>query len=150
MSLYNALHGFNPGAAFVLQLLGKTSTDFARFRDAFVGADGNLYVFTRLGGNNRESYESEIAELQTDPLYVRDFDDDFDSTYATFVFRVPDTATAEDREWVIRLAKIRNGSLEEKTLAAVERIKTGGIEAAPESVQTIISQLSEFLRKGVA
>ena len=52
-----------------------------------------MFVYTRAGGGNRDDYAREIMGLQAHPLYVRDYDDPFDSTYATFVFRVPD-------EWV--------------------------------------------------
>lgn len=82
--------------------LGLKAEDVGRFRDAYV-KDGRLVVFTRLGGGNRECdgvftgcsgeehscYQPQIKALQNHPLYVEDYDDEFDSTYASFVFRIP-------------------------------------------------------------
>jgi hypothetical protein len=78
--------------AVLLAALGNP--DPGRFRDAWVEkGDGNqpvIAIYTRNGGGNRESYEDVIAGLQSHPLYLRDADDDFDSTYATFYFSTPD------------------------------------------------------------
>ncbi|MFJ4785061.1 hypothetical protein [Streptomyces sp. NPDC088794] len=77
----------------VVLLAALGNPDPGRFRDAWVEkGDGGLPViaiYTRNGGGNRESYEDVIAGLQSHPLYLRDADDDFDSTYATFYFSTP-------------------------------------------------------------
>jgi hypothetical protein len=76
-----------------------------RYRDAWVEAQGDvptIRVHTRNGGGNRECWNDAcddmadvhvedclcwaIASLQAHPWYVRDEDDDFDSTYADFYF----------------------------------------------------------------
>jgi hypothetical protein len=79
----------------------------ARFRDAWVekGEDGPVIaVYTRQGGGNRECFcDGDAARhlpsscyaacneaLAAHPLYLRDADDDFDATYATFYFRAPE------------------------------------------------------------
>lgn len=101
MGLYNMLHGVNENGGALLAALGLTADDFARFRDVWVdGAEQTICVYTRLGGGNRECYcddhaanprcyQATIESLQAHPLYARDYDDDFDTTYATFVFRWP-------------------------------------------------------------
>lgn len=109
MSLYNLLFGRNPAADTIVRTLGLTTGDFARFRDAYVRREGDVYqivVHTRLGGGNRECwcdgdehscYESTIEDLQAHPLYLYDVDDEFDSTYADFVFNLPEAYAPELR-----------------------------------------------------
>lgn len=94
--LYNMVvpGGFDRGAV-LLPLLGFTGFDaLGRFRDAWVEpdpGDGQLLicVYTRNGGGNRPDYADVIAALAAHPAYLRDADDAFDSTYASFWFRVP-------------------------------------------------------------
>lgn len=109
MSLYNLVNGIQMATFFVLPMLGKHPDEYPRFRDCFMGkvfTDGELNeykipvkkhgneelisVYTRVGGGNRNDYEKEIVQLKLMPEYVSDFDDNFDSTFATFVFNVPD------------------------------------------------------------
>jgi hypothetical protein len=91
MSLYNALFGVNPFAELLLATLKLSPDAVGRFRDVHLTEDGKrIVVFTRNGGGNREEYQDVIAQLQAHPLYVRDWDDDFDCTYASFEFKVPE------------------------------------------------------------
>lgn len=88
MSLYNMIHGVNKLAGLVMIVLGKKATDFGRFRDA--GFDnGRMFVRTRCGGGNREGYQHVFDAISLHPLYLADEDDDFDSTFATFYFKIP-------------------------------------------------------------
>ena len=109
MSLYNMVYGCQPATFNILPMLGKHPDDYPRFRDCFIGKLSNDYdnldqfdiparahgeeelisVYTRVGGNNRESYKEEIKILREMEGYVEDYDDDFDSTFATFIFKVP-------------------------------------------------------------
>ncbi len=112
MSFYTAVFGQNQAADAILATLGLTREDVGRFRDCFV-TEGEIAVYTRNGGNNRECCCSDgpacgaecrnpdtaqcactgcviTHRLPSHPLYVRDEDDDFDSTYATIYFRFPD------------------------------------------------------------
>ena len=89
MSLYNMLFGMNPDADQLLGLLGKTKADFGRFRNVYV-SDGYLGVYTRNGGGNREDYEDVFDEMAEHPWYSHDQDDDFDCTYASIYFKVPE------------------------------------------------------------
>lgn len=75
----------------VMRILGIEYS--GRFRDAWIekGDDGPVIaIYTRNGGGNREDYEDVITAMQSNPHYLRDADDEFDPTYATFYFRVPD------------------------------------------------------------
>jgi len=104
------INGVNPATFFILPVLGKHSDEYPRFRDCFLGELSNskdgtdqfgiplkvyditkkvISVYTRVGGNNREDYKAEIAELRATPTYIKDYDDDFDNTFATFQFGFP-------------------------------------------------------------
>lgn len=101
----------NPLAFFLVPMLGKGHTDnWPRFRDCFSTArhfeemngmpvmvpidpketPTKIYVLLRVGGGNREFYADEIKQLRQHPNYIVDEDDEYDTTYATFVFSVPD------------------------------------------------------------
>jgi len=64
-----------------------------------------ICVLTRMGGGNRECWEDgeedcecaacEADKLEQHELCIERFDDDFDCTYCTFVFRVPDKWRAD-------------------------------------------------------
>ena len=114
MSLYNMVNGVQPATFFVLPMLGKHPDEYPRFRDCFVGkmfSDNEtdqfgipkhkhgkemlISVYTRVGGGNREDYKDEIEKLREMPEYVEDFDNDFDNTFATFVFKVPERFEAD-------------------------------------------------------
>lgn len=92
MSMYAAIFGRNPDADLLLAMVGLTRGDVGRFRDAFAVSDEHgrrVHVYTRNGGGNREYC---MPDWDEHPLYVDDYDDDFDCTYATIEFRVPDAA----------------------------------------------------------
>lgn len=93
MSLFNQLFGTNEMAPILLTALGKSMGDFGRFRDAFINPEGTVItVFTRCGGGNRADYTEVFDEMRNHPNYLRDYDDDFDSTYASIEFEVPEAA----------------------------------------------------------
>lgn len=95
MSLYNLVNGVTPATFFILPVLGKHPDSYPRFRDCFLfdeqrpEFDGKIHIYTRVGGGNRDAYDEQIEELRRNPLYVTDYDDDFDNTFATFVFDIP-------------------------------------------------------------
>lgn len=132
-------------ASLLLPVLGNPTV--ARYRDCWVekSPDGPVIaVYTRQGGGNRECFcESRntvvVAEqhvpatcyaacnevLAAHPLYLSDADDDFDSTYATFYFRVPD----EYRE-VLAPAAVDPVNMSERWQAAIARIGAGDLRPA--------------------
>lgn len=89
MSMYNMLFGQNVAADAILATLGLTRHDVGRFRDCFV-ANGEIAIYTRNGGGNRDDYQEVFDELAANPCYLRDEDDEYDCTYATIYFRFPD------------------------------------------------------------
>lgn len=118
MSLYNLVHGHNQMAPILLAMLGINPGDVPRYRDCWWDAEKQrIAVHTRTGGGNRDMYECEERardnypeyfagenppagpwneDLRALPTFIDDEDDDFDSTYATFYFGVP-----EKMQWVI-------------------------------------------------
>ena len=113
MSVYHMIFGKAP-SHYLLPMLGVNEDYFPRYRDVFIedkqdsdnisDTQRYIYVYTRAGGGNREEYEQDIERVRTHSNYLRDYDDDFDYTYMTFVFSVPE-------EWsndydMIKLGKI--------------------------------------------
>ncbi len=95
MSLYNLIHGHNPFAGILLRALDLSPDKVGRFRDCYLqreetSGELRIHVYTRNGGGNRDNYETVTEHLQSLPGYVRDYDDDFDCTYATYEFKVPE------------------------------------------------------------
>lgn len=89
MSLYNMLMGFNPSCVVIMPMLGRKQDEWPRFRDCFVTEEKNIAIYTRVGGGNRNCGYGE-EELYKDPNFIKTYDDDYDSTYATYEFRVPE------------------------------------------------------------
>ena len=91
MSMYNMMHGHDPNAKLVMHFLELDPREIERFRDAYPDPKKDLLVvLTRTGGANRESYVYSNAKLAAHPLYIRDYDDEFDCTFAVFEFKFPD------------------------------------------------------------
>ena len=104
MSLYNMIKGYNPACILIMPMLDKKQDEYPRFRDCFV-EDGKIAIFTRVGGNNRNCGFGE-DELYKDPNFVTTYDDDFDNTYGTYLFNVPD-------KWKEDFDRIMNGKMDE-------------------------------------
>ena len=83
--------GFNPLAPFCLYMLHLHPNEIPRFRDAWLTDDGKrIIVLTRTGGGNRRDYVAENAVLTEVAGYLTDVDDGCDTTYAKWVYLVPD------------------------------------------------------------
>lgn len=108
--MYGLMFGQNPAAAVILATLKLTRSDVGRFRDAFV-ADGQIAVYTRNGGGNRECVHAESpeygdADCRSEPFektvreYVRRPGSSLDCCRggATYIGREPehDHATGRD------------------------------------------------------
>lgn len=91
MSLYNFLFGENKNSDILLGVIGLCKKDFGRYRDIYLNPEGDtITVLTRLGGLNRKDYEEEINKIKKNELYIKDYDDEYDNTYAYFEFKVPE------------------------------------------------------------
>lgn len=105
MSMYDLVAGDggqHDRGSVLLAVLGNP--DPGRFRDAWVERDESgepiIAIYTRNGGGNRECYCGDDDEpgsctgcrgeaFAAHPLHLRNADDTFDSTYATYYFSVP-------------------------------------------------------------
>lgn len=160
--MYNMLFGVNPAFPILLKALnvsyhGKTLNiegeyDPGRFRDIFLSGEGDkILLYTRNGGGNREDYEEVIRKLQTHPLYITDYDDEFDCTYATFEFSVPDSLQLV----LDKLMETQGGppvDLSERFSAIVEEMKTmtkEQVESDPrfKPLLDIVNQIGEAARE---
>jgi hypothetical protein len=82
--------GYNSATFFILPFLGKHPNEYPRFRDCWISDDEkNIVVYTRVGGGNRGCGYGE-EELYKHPNFISTEDDDFDNTFAEYVFSVPD------------------------------------------------------------
>jgi hypothetical protein len=62
LGLYNMIFGRNTQAPALLAVLGfKSTTEVGRFRDAYI-SDGEIAVYTRNGGGNRQCWHDDNPE----------------------------------------------------------------------------------------
>ena len=116
MSLYNLLFGFSPACVTILPMLGRKQEEYPRFRDCFVTDDNNIAIYTRVGGNNRDCGFGE-EELYKDENFIRTYDDDFDNTFATYEFKVPN-------KWENDFDKIMNNEFNKVSDEYVEYVES--------------------------
>lgn len=91
MSLYNMLFGTNEEAPVLLGMLSVNKEYFSRFRDVeLIEAGTKIRVFTRLGGGNREEHRENWEKIRKHEMYIKDYDDEFDTTYAYIEFSIPE------------------------------------------------------------
>ena len=120
--MYNMLFGQNPISNVLLEILQLTEEGFGRFRDCYLSSDGSkIIVYTRNGGGNREKYQGVFDELSKHENYICDYDDDFDCTYASIEFSVPQ----KYKEICKELAKISDTSAgQDKFKKILEQLET--------------------------
>ena len=94
MSMYNMINGFNPSCIFIMPMLGRRQEEWPRFRDCYVTEEGNIAIYTRVGGGNRNCGYGE-EKLYEDPNFIATYDDEYDTTYATYEFKVPEKWKAD-------------------------------------------------------
>lgn len=148
----------NPLAPTLLRILKIKMEDVGRFRDAFV-TDGKIAIYTRLGAGNAECccdefpnakphpldpehkcicYVPNINLLRRHPLYLYDEEDEFDSTYRTFYFRIPD----EFKELLVHLDE---GKIDfsERWMDKLKSIQ----DLSPDQLKACFPQLVEVVEK---
>lgn len=142
MSLYNLLFGVNQDADELLKILGLTESDFGRFRDAYLDEKGtSIIVYTRCGGGNRDYYEEVFSRMEKHPEYVTDYDDDYDCTYAYFVFSVPKEFIKQTK---LMSDKNKPKSVHEKFQEAIDDMdKKGKDSKYAKKMEPTISKIKE-------
>jgi len=143
MSLYNMMNGVTPAVLLFLPMLDNHPDKYPRFRDCFLSDpekpeyNNHIIVYTRTGGGNRETYSNEYGykrcwdisdeeytkpeymfndELKQLPGFVSDYDDDFDSTFANWVFNVPE-------QWQDDYEKLTKGKANQVSKQYIKQIK---------------------------
>lgn len=161
MSLYNLLHGQNVAAPLLLSILGLTPSSVPRYRDCWwTGTE--IAIYTRTGGGNRDFYENidsaranypEYFEGKDDPkgpwnddlralnTFVRDEDDDYDCTYATFYFRVPETLS-----WVIPHLTAETQTPSDKWESVFAKLNAPDAKSDP-AIQKMLNVFEPIIRK---
>lgn len=115
MSLYNMVLGFDPMAPVLLTMLRLDARQVPRFRDCW-WTGKHIVLLTRTGGGNRVEYESANEELRKLPTFVRDQDNEFDSTFAEFYYKVPDNL-----QWVVPQLVVQTKSMRERFYEALDK-----------------------------
>ena len=136
MSLYNMLMGFNPACVVIMPMLGRKQEEYPRFRDCFVTDEGNIAIYTRVGGGNRDCGYGE-EELYEDENFITTYDDEYDSTYGTYEFRVPE-------KWKADFDLIINGKSSEVSQEYIDYVKAFYPKLAAEGlIDKIFGKVSE-------
>ena len=126
MSLYNMLMGFNPACVAIMPMLGRKQDEYPRFRDCFVTEEGNIAIYTRVGGGNRDCGYGE-DELYKDENFITTYDDVYDNTYGTYEFKVPE-------KWKADFDLIMDGKSSEVSKEYIDYVKTFYPKLAEEGV----------------
>lgn len=128
--------------------------DAGRYRDCWIERwpDGLVFaVYTRNGGPNRKEYAGVIKELQANSLYIRDADDSFDNTYATFYFRLPDWVKQTKNtlasmavapvdmsaRWKEAMERVQRGELRPSEIAMADQLFAGIKDDTQDGVRII-------------
>ena len=144
MSLYNLLFGTNEDASALLEMLEVNKEYFVRFRDIELISNGEIIrVFTRLGGGNREEYKETWKKIQRHELYIKDYDDNFDETYAYIEFRVPEKFL----ETTKKMFKGEPESFETKFKKEIEDMDKPGTKAS-ENAEKIANIITSAIENG--
>jgi len=102
----------------------------------FVESSTGLYC-DRDGNHHADCVETTHERLISHPLYVRDEDDDFDCTYATYVFRAPTVAVAEE---FLDTEKRRGSEAWPETFARLDEVAKN--PAIQKMLESIVKDLS--------
>lgn len=155
MSFYNMVHGTNPLAGVLLRMMGVAPAQIPRFRDCYFDGE-HIVIYTRTGGGNRDWYDEPNddnpngpwnSDLRALPGFVRDEDDDYDCTYASFFYKVPEQFTF----LLDKLKSMAQGQTQaERWQAALERIKTAGpddalVQRMTEAFEPLFRKIEEHL-----
>lgn len=143
MSLYNMMCGYNGAAGTLMTMIGLKPSDTGRFRDCYLSKDGTkILVYTRNGGGNRPDH---MPDFSKHPQFVRDYDDDFDNTFATIEFQVP-----KDYEEMCKnlaaTSDTRTGA--ERMNQVLEELKSGADTPSNKRVMDIGKRVCDQILRG--
>lgn len=144
MSLYNMLFGTNEEAPVLLGMLSVNKEYFSRFRDVELIESGTkIRVFTRLGGGNREEYKENWDKIRKHELYLKDYDDEFDTTYAYIEFNIPE----QYKETAKKMFKEEPDSFQKKFEKELEEMQIPGTKAY-DKMGEVAKQIVDEMEQG--
>lgn len=145
MSLYNRLFGENKDATALLGMINCTRDDFMRYRDVHLNKAGTIITVTaRIGGNNRKKYGYILNNIRKNIHYKRDFDDNFDNTYAYIQFSVPEEYIKTCKMIAPKEERLNFGELFKKEIKDAE---IPGTEAY-KRMEDIANEIMKNIEKG--
>ena len=144
MSLYNMLFGINDDMPVLLGMIGLNEEYFERFRDIDLTNNGNtIRVMTRLGGGNREDYKATWDKIRKHELYLGDYNDGFDETYAYIEYKIPE----KYQETAKKMFKGEPVSFREKFKKELEEMNKPGTEASKRA-EEIAKKITDAIDNG--
>lgn len=144
MSLYNMLFGTNEDAPVLLGIIEVNKEYFTRFRDIELTKAGEVIrVFTRIGGEYRKVYKETWQKIQNHKLYIKDYDDSFDETYAYIEFSVPERFVETTR----KMFKGEPESFENRFKKELEDMNKPGTKAS-ENAEKIANIITNAIENG--
>jgi hypothetical protein len=134
--LYNLIAGRHPAAPVLLTALGFKDDGavslIPRMRDVYLYPE-EIRILTRTGGGNRDEYAVDNDWLRSLTGFLRDWDDEYDSTYAWWAYSWPDDWRPQLQHLLETIQEdapeLMPKSLKQPFEAAIERIKKEGPDA---------------------
>lgn len=144
MSLYNMLFGTNEDTPVLLGIIEVNKEYFTRFRDIELTKAGEVIrVFTRIGGEYRKVYKETWQKIRNHKLYIKDYDDSFDETYAYIEFSVPERFIETTR----KMFKGEPESFENRFKKELEDMNKPGTKAS-ENAEKIANIITNAIENG--
>ena len=141
MSLYNQLFDTNEDTPILLGMLNVNKEYFDRFRDVFLCNNGkNIRIYTRTGGNNRIEHKENWKKIRKNSLYIKDYDDKLDNTYAYIEFNIPEKYRATAQK-MFKKEPISVGDKFEKECMEMNIPGTEAYKRTDKIVNIILNQL---------
>lgn len=136
MSLYDIAVGTHPAMGVLLAALGATDEGkislIPRLRDVYLYPE-EIRILTRTGGGNRDEYAVDNDWLRSFDNFLRDWDDEYDSTYAWWAYSWPDAWRPQLQHMLETIQEeapeLMPESLRAPFEAAIGRIKKEGPDA---------------------
>jgi len=112
-----------------------------RFRDIYFEKEGEpkVVLYTRNGGGNRSSYNHIFEILSQHPNYIRDYDDDFDPTYAYIEFKAPEVVV----EFFTDIESKRMDRIGERFRKEIKMMEAG--KAPNEAMKDFMKKMVDFI-----
>lgn len=134
--MYSLTVDVNPLGPVLLYVLAGLNDDIlsrCRYRDGYLSKDfTKVILYTRIGGGNRPDYSDVIKELRSNKNYIKDYDDEFDSTFASFEFKIPEDNLPKVAAFFTNTDTRTGAEKSKESMDWMERDPDGFLKAHPE------------------